>query len=1265
MPSGMTCKQCRGPQGMMDVSLEQDPAGNWACPLCGKIDEGVTDQVNFVSYSHVLGSIMDEDKRRQVREAYDRTQEKFQDGVRDILNLYLGIPSPKTAIIPSPGEGLRNGAKRWFERIRELEQKYYSRQTLVSNPNARRIKYLAAIAIKLAAQESAIIIQENRLEEAGIKRKRRDLPGYTKGDEKVLNPTLWDLFVRANSFAPDSFGHMDSYDYFRKLWRRYTHLVRFSLTPTESVLLHVDTVMTRLRMYAELSHEERVKVLISRPAISKGSERDWAPEDFAYFEGLNWNKVIPAAYQLFRMSEVVRLWGNQCTPMIAIALLLWAIQAVTGVVMPQYSSFQRELSAFYGKTPWGTAEKFRDMRNLLIAWSTSILDAGHSFPVLPLPSKGGFGDGINGFNADSRRPIPEIDIAVGAAPTLIAIWPQIVRARLRGRVDVMAYEDELWLARKMFVVSAGIYHYNQESLQKQLQPQVHLSRRRDGTSTQKEPKSTTTKTSRRAPRISFKYKIAADEARKAVQEYEPLKRAQVKSSFELYRQQQQKRQQSSSATNGTSLSSTGSSASSPGPSRPLQPRVQSAAKDFIPPPPEKTIEDMLARPDPSSDEASDSDSDEEVRTSKAPSTRVKINGANVRPQPNSQPFAFTIGPQGFNIDTQSEPRTDPAVSAAVNIHRNADSSSDLSPSPALIARRLSHDSLPGGGSASEAEAAIPTAQVHASLRRTAHTSSQGFSNSHHNTSSSLSRATATVFSAANASRATVSAPPRRAPSVSVEDDHVGLLIREREEYIQFRLPQFYESGYVVPAACEAEMWRWLREQVNNGSMPRHIDDAYLRSIGIFGDPRRMDLGDWVDSRVDTWSPVESLLRAGIRPQEIPTQHIPYSMIHLRLLLYHWNKYDLAPVGEAVTDDELDKEIEILFAGDEADQGDIWSQQIISQKEAKQRKERYIKSGAWNADGEKEVFEREKKYASSGKAKVVKDGKKGGEQAGSSDVPGADLGSGTEDDDEDDLLVEGGMEDNLDDEDYTPSRRATSASGGRANPSRPAKKGISKIQQTIRQSINNSRKQLDGLEGIIRVMQSGKENDGPAGKRTTANDAQLSSGGAVHQVSEHDNADTDVDVDVDDVDWGEGMIGALDFRDLGLVDEVANDDPDEGVDENDGETRTGRPSAKARATPIPRPKTAGRKRKNAAATATAGSISGQGQTSPRKPAKRARKGQGQGRGGASTFTGIASGSPSKSNVNGAAATAAATAGTGAGAETETASWAMLPPSLMGA
>ncbi|WVF70957.1 hypothetical protein IAT40_005752 [Kwoniella sp. CBS 6097] len=1241
MSSDTKCKQCLRLNGMI-VDLERDPGGNWGCPQCGLVDQNYTDHANSMSFSHVVGSIMDEDKTKQVKEAYDRTQEKFHDGVRDILNLYLGIPSAKTAIIAAPGEGLRNGAKRWFERIRKLEQKHYARQALVSNPNVRRIRYLAAISIKLAAQESAIIIQQRRLEEAGIKIKRRDLPGYTKGDEKVLNPTLWDLFLRANSFAPDSFGHMDSFDYFRKLWRRYTHQVKFALTPIESILLHVDTAMTRLRMVVELPHEERVKVLLSKPSITKG-ERDWTPEDFTYFEGLDWNKVIPAAYQLFRMQEVVRLWGNQCTPMIAVALLLWAIQAVTGVVMPQYSSFQRELCAFYGKTPWGTAEKFRDMRNLLIAWSTSILDAGHTFPVLPIPSKGGIGNGVSGYNADSRRPIPEVDIAVCAAPTLIAIWPQIVRARLRGRVDVMAYEDELWLARKMTVVSAGIYHFSQESFQKSSQPQMNLIRRRDAASTPKGPK-TKANISQRTPKISFKFKLAADEAKKAIIEYEPLKRAQPKSSVELYRQQQERSRQLSIARSMSVSSSASSAPSSPGPSaRPLP--APHPSKEFIPPPPEKTIEDMLARPDVSSDDDSDSESDEESTTVNLPSSRLTTGGTNTKTQSNSQPFAFTIGPQGFNIDAQSQPAPKTAISTSIEMQRNIDSTSDLSPSSALMARRLSADSHPGGGSASEAETPI---QIAAPQRIQASSPVSSHSNSN---TTLLSRVATPVPLTASTSRASSSAPPKKAPRTSVEDDHVGLLIREREEYIQFRLPQYYDSGYVVPAACEAEMWKWLREQVNNGSMPRHIDEAYLRSIGITGDPRRVDLGEWVESKSNVWSPVECLLRAGIRPQEIPTQHIPYSMVHLELLLKHWNKTGLAPIGEPVEGEQLEKEIDLLFTRDDADGGDVWSQMILSEKEAKLRKQNYIKSGAWDAEEQKEVYEQKNNHASSGKARTAK---KTTKAKGAEQDEVDDSGSVIEDGDESAVEEGVGVGDDLEDEDYTPSsRRAGTTAGGRANPSRKTKKRVSKIQQTIRQSLNNSRKQIDGLEGIIRVMQNGKDNDD-----TVGDIADVTNEGEVNGTK--GGVGADVNVDVDNFDWGEGMIGALNFRDMGLVDEVVENDVDDIVDENNSEEGTGgRASGGIRKAATT--KTTTRKRKN---TIDTPSTDESAQTSPKKPTKRTKKGQAQSIGGASTFTGISARPAASSSPTKDATGPGSQANSDNAANEDAAHWAMMPPSLMG-
>ncbi|WRT65961.1 uncharacterized protein IL334_002912 [Kwoniella shivajii] len=930
------CKQCSRTQGE-SINLEPDPLGNWACPNCGLIDQRVTEQSQYVSVSNVIGSIIDEDSRLQTREQLDRVEYKFKEGVEDLLNLYLGIRSPHTSIIGGPGETLRNGAKQWFERMREMEKEHYGRVHLLHRAQVRRTKYLVAVAIKFAAQESSVIILQNKLQASGIKRKKRDIPMYTKGDEKVKNPTLWEMFRRANSFAEDSFGHLDSLEYLKTIFARYSRFVNFVLTPLESNLLYVMQISNRLRTLMELPFEERLKQLKTKPKITKG-ERDWSISDFNYFDDFNWDKVVPHAFHLYQIQECVRLWGNKSSPSISIALTQWAIQSASENVMPQYSSFQRELAAEYDRQQWVSAERFRDMRNMLIAWSTSISDAGIPFPIMSLPSKGGFGDGTLGFNGDRRRPIPEIDLAVAAAPVLVAHWPRVLKARLRFRMTVMALEDEIWLSRKLFVVSAQIYHYKQDPLAQQTRAQM-IQRPPSAISNPKSVK----------PRVSYKYKNHAEAARKAIAQFEPLAKARSRLPSVIgWNPNVVNAQYRNYISSGSTITAT-----------PPWPRPP--ASQFVPPPEEKSLQRMIDEPDPSSDEAEDYSSDEGQDGPYAgvsPPSLAQIN-ANAKAVVNGkQPFAFTIGPKGFNIDNHSAP---PIIQPTNQLRIALDSSSDLSHSPVLMSRNSSLDSTSGAGSASEAETAIrhphgrlgvtdslstPAASAHSSPRMNQVSSSYG-SLKASPSPSSLPRVIPSSPAGQTPSRTMSSAGSTYGPRAPVEDAHVGLLIREREEYVQMRIPLLQSSGTIVSPLVEQYMWNWIRSQVKIGSMPKTITTDYLRSIGVNGDPRKIDLGEWLQSRRSHWSPIECLLRAGIKPQELPIQHIPYSVIHTRLLLHHYpGPTPLNPMNQQIDSDQLDKELDILFT---KESGEDINDVLLTEKEAKMRKERYRRSGIWDIE----------------------------------------------------------------------------------------------------------------------------------------------------------------------------------------------------------------------------------------------------------------------------------------------------------------------------
>ncbi|WVW80426.1 hypothetical protein I302_102408 [Kwoniella bestiolae CBS 10118] len=897
-----------------------DISGNWACPSCGQVDQSATDRHQFVDVSKYIGSIVDADSQLQVREQLDKIQAKFQQEVEAIFDLYLGIRSSHTSIIAGPAADLKAGAKQWFERMRESEKQHRHRVNLLQRAQNRRTKYMVAIAIKLAIQESLVIVLQNKLRDAGISHQRRNLPGYTKGDDRISNPTLHELFCQANAFSEDSFGHMDSEQYLRLMFARYSRWVNFVMTPMEITLLHVIQLTNRLRFLVELPHEERLKHLKTKPTITKG-KREWYDSDFSDLQGINWDQVLPHAFHLYQFQECVRLWQNSSSPHLGIALTQWAIQSSAEMVMSQYTALQQELAAEYGRSHFVASERFRDMRNMIIAWSTSLTDAGIPFPILPLPHKGAFGDGLTGYKGDNRRPIPEIDMAVAAAPTIVKHWRQILKARLRYRLDVMTLEDELWLCRKMFVVSGQVHHYSQDPLAQLTREQVRNQR----------PQLLEMKKKKTKPRASFKFRTNAEDARQAIVHFQPLRRARARPPPVSFW-----------TPNGPSIQY--DSLNMPIPM--FTSNIQQS-RSFVAPPEERSLQRMIEEPDLSSDEDEGYSSDEDGEpTPKAPSL-AQIN-ANARAGANGkQPFAFTIGPTGFNIDINFTPP--PPVQPIGPLP--LDSSSDLSHSPVPMSRQSSAQSSSEMGSASEAETVIRHPHGRLSVRSMLNTpSTSGCTNPSPSPVSNYiqpNRPSPTPLRVitSNGSTKTMSSTTPLVEYRNREDAHVGLLIREREEYIQFRLPQLERDGRLCPPLVEAYIWKWLRNQVKNGSMPRYITPEYLRGIGIIGDPRKMDLGGWVASRKYESSPLESLLRAGIKPQELPVQYIPHSVIHTKLLLEHYNgPSPLVGIGAKIDKKRCEEELDFLCC---EDAGEAMQVYFHTDKEVKMKRMRYEKSGLWD------------------------------------------------------------------------------------------------------------------------------------------------------------------------------------------------------------------------------------------------------------------------------------------------------------------------------
>ncbi|WVN85544.1 uncharacterized protein L203_100692 [Cryptococcus depauperatus CBS 7841] len=806
------CTMCRESHGHL-VTLEADPTGLWVCSSCGLVDERTTSARILVDVNKHGIQVDDNIKGIKANAWNDWKEAQFEDHVNSLLHLYLGIPDVRTSFLGVSGHSLRSSARHWLDRIIDVERQHFKRLHGHSKAGPKT-KFLVVIAIKMALEESISIVVNNKLKAAGIPIKTRSFVGPARGDEGLPNLSISQISDRLSRYPEGSFGYINRENYLSTLYRRFTRLLRNTPSPIEGTLIHVWDIIQRLQIIIETPHEERAKILLTRPQEGKNGYREWDTDEFAFFDGLEWGDVLPQAYQLYRLQECVYLWGNRVSPGLSIALTFWAIQTIKKEVMPSFSLLMNELSAPYGQQKWVALERFREMRNLLVAWSTSIPDACLPYPLLPLPQKGIIGDGEHSYGSDKRRGIPEIDMAVAAAPTIAQHWQHILQTRFRTRRDAMSLEDETYLARKMFVIRAEAY----AAL---LDPKVNSS-----SLLRLVPH---TRVSGRAGAAIKKYREYAEVARKQVLEFEPFQRV------------------CSKKRNFKTVSAVFTPHSFKTPSFPLNELEQT------------------------------SDKSESQNTHQG---QYKHQEKNV-----TQTLAQTRGSIPASLSKHTAP-VDISVDAAIGIQRR------VYPAPSSHLPSRPH---------------TPPSDLPADLHGPFQTS-------------------------------------------YTNDAHVGVLIREREQYIKFRCSTYIEQGHIVDEVCEKYMWDWLRQQVQAGSMPPMITVNYLRSIGIDDNPRQIDLGPWIELKKDLWSPVECLLRAGIKPKEIPHQHLPYSVVHLKLLLKHYCYYResnlLRSENEHIDEQQLDRELHILFS---SETGETLESIFLTHSEVEKRKKEYERMGLLDDD----------------------------------------------------------------------------------------------------------------------------------------------------------------------------------------------------------------------------------------------------------------------------------------------------------------------------
>ncbi|KAL7423734.1 hypothetical protein Q5752_001316 [Cryptotrichosporon argae] len=436
----LLCAYCLGAAGEAN-ELVLDDTFHLACPVCGLIDDRATAAFN----AHDADSLEGHAGRKMVNL---------------LIDIYLTDPVARIVSVPSPQH--RACVLAWYDRMRLANQAQGGgkRKTIIGIDGSQRLHAHIIVAIRFAVQEANLEEVERRL--WGVKvDKQWEGTGVAVPDATIAPPGLKTVVEQLNQLPTTHTGYFNESVMLAGVNKRFTALLRFNAGTLEQVLAHLIVIQQRIeRLISIHDWRERIRQLC-HPRLRTASAhktRDVADEDdyiadsasWAFFAAVDWPAILPAALGLYRAQETVSLWGKRPYPGTAVALLYHAAQAVAGREWPDVLYWEDELLAPYGRDHKAAMFRRAELKDLLVCWSTSFVDAGLEMPVVPRPKRGYIGTGLSGYASDHRRALPELVMAVAAAPTVARYWQRIMRARLATRDAALPLDHEYAIAAQAF-----------------------------------------------------------------------------------------------------------------------------------------------------------------------------------------------------------------------------------------------------------------------------------------------------------------------------------------------------------------------------------------------------------------------------------------------------------------------------------------------------------------------------------------------------------------------------------------------------------------------------------------------------------------------------------------------------------------------------------------------------------------------------------------------------------------------------------------------
>jgi hypothetical protein len=350
------------------------------------------------------------------------------------------------------------------------------------------------------------------------------------------------------------------------------------------------------------------------------------------------------------------------------------------------------------------------------------------------------------------------------------------------------------------------------------------------------------------------------------------------------------------------------------------------------------VQAWIENGDASSGDEGDSSDDDTPRAAK----RMRREPPDSRIGELPQPFAFSIGNKGFQVEkvldstrpTESRP-SNAVASAASSTSQKSSSASGDGIAHVSEARRMERQNSNASSSRSTASTLVNAASTASGSRRPAPL---------------LAKETPAPLKITRGEHIS-----ERAERESIQrglnnpNDHAGVLVRERKVYclLGHKRPTVRDqAGKKLDSVVVRSINNWLDKQRNDGVHMPDADGRVYMQQAIADDESRIDVRERINSLAHQQSPLETLLRLGVPPSDLPHNVVPHSACGVNLDLFHFaQRKAILGEGDMEETDELrDMSLRLFFRGP---CNDSLEDTFLDEVGVAQRTQAYHYKGFWD------------------------------------------------------------------------------------------------------------------------------------------------------------------------------------------------------------------------------------------------------------------------------------------------------------------------------